>query len=289
MKELCVVHLVHAQNGTEPLRYFLESYRQNPGGIDHDLLVVFKGFISAGAKAEHLKSLTSFRYVTLDVPDIGYDITAYFAVAGRYASEYRYFCFLNSFSVIQGREWLTKLYNHISRPGIGLAGATGSWQSHRGFRNVWLAPMDGFIQYYNLYKDKPIWKRLIFGVAAGCQYGHFLWDINPFPNCHLRTNAFIISSELMKRVKCPDMKSKLDAYRFESGKNGLTQQILKMGKTILIVGKDGSAYEMQQWNESRIFWQTNQENLLIADNQTRDYQYSDFERRKYLSCMAWGK
>ena len=52
MKELCLVHLARACNGIEPFRRFLDSYRDNPGGIDHDLLVVFKGF----ERQEEIKS-----------------------------------------------------------------------------------------------------------------------------------------------------------------------------------------------------------------------------------------
>lgn len=289
MKELCVVHLVRALNGIEPFERFLESYRQNPGGIDHDLLIIFKGFNFDNEKAEHLKLLAPFRYSTIDVADVGFDITAYFTAAREYASEYRYFCFLNSFSVILDSEWLSKIYKQISQPGIGLVGATGSWQSLRGSGIFWLtmAMVGAAIRDYRLPSNKPVWKRLTLSATAGWQHGLFLRNFNQFPNYHLRTNTFMISSELMMKIKFQEIQNKTDAYGFESGINGLTQQVLEMGKAILVVGKDGIGYEMERWNKSKTFWQSEQENLLVADNQTNDYQYGTMERRKNLSNGAW--
>lgn len=289
-KEICVVHLVRAQNGIEPFKRFLDSYRANPTGIEHNLLVVFKGFARLQDTAAYRELLTSFGHATLDVSDEGFDITAYFAAARQYASQYRYFCFLNSFSVIQDREWLSKLYDQISQPGIGMVGATGSWHSHRGSGLPWLLVGMGVaaIRHYHLHRDKSIWKRLVLSATASCQHVPFILDIDPFPNYHLRTNAFMISSELINKIEIPAIKSKKDAYRFESGKNGLTQQILKLGKKILVVGKNGKGYEMLQWNKSRTFWQAEQENLLVSDNQTRDYQQGNVKRRKRLSSAAWG-
>ncbi|MBI5627065.1 MAG: hypothetical protein HY935_07720 [Nitrosomonadales bacterium] len=289
MKELCVVHLVRELNGIEPFERFLKSYRQNPGGIDHDLLIIFKGFNSDSEKAEHLKLLAPFRHSTLDVADVGFDITAYFTAAREFASEYRYFCFLNSFSVILDNEWLRKLYEQISRPGIGLAGATGSWQSLRGSGIFWLmmAMVGAAILDYRLLSNQPVWRRLTLSTTAGWQHGSFLRNFNQFPNYHVRTNAFMISSELMKKIKFQEIITKTDAYKFESGISGLTQQVLEMGKTILVVGKDGIGYEMERWNKSMTFWQSEQENLLVADNQTCDYQYGTMERRQNLSNGAW--
>jgi hypothetical protein len=34
--EVCVVHLVRACNGIEPLKRFLTSYTQHPAGMKHD-------------------------------------------------------------------------------------------------------------------------------------------------------------------------------------------------------------------------------------------------------------
>ena len=291
MKELCVVHLVRAQNGIEPFRRFLESYLANPGGIEHDLLIVFKGFAQPQDTAEYLELLAPIRHTTFQVSDEGFDITAYFSVAKRYSEQYRYFCFLNSFSVILDCGWLKMLYANICKQGVGLVGATGSWGSRNPYQNIFELP-----PVISLKKKRPFYKELLLPlVIFALRLVQSIRDIpiriyfDPFPSYHIRTNAFMISGELMKTLKCPTMKSKMDAYRFESGRKSLTKQILGMGKRVVVVGKDGGGYEMEEWRESKTFWRDEQENLLVADNQTRDYQEGNQERRRHLSSFAWGE
>ena len=56
----------------------------------------------------------------------------------------------------------------------------------------------------------------------------------------------------------------------------------------VVVGADGEAYEKQRWHESNTFWQAQQENLVVEDNQSRDYRDGDGGRRLFLSLLAWG-
>jgi len=303
MKEICVVHLVRAYNGIEPFRRFLESYQQNSDTIEHDLLIVFKGFGQPQDTAEYRELLSPFPYATLDVSDEGFDITAYFAAVNRYSEYYRYFCFLNSYSVILDKNWLRKLHENISKPGVGLAGATGSWNSNCTNAYAWIRNNGTKIQNFlrkkermntntgtgkHLYTASPNWKNIIPTLKRAWLLIASIIYFDSYPNYHIRSNAFIISGKVMKTLKCPPMKTKLDAYRFESGKNGLTRQILNMAKRVIVVGKDGMSYEKEQWYESRTFWQSEQENLLVADNQTRDYQEGSPERRNYLFSITWG-
>ena len=297
MKELCVVHLVRAQNGIEPFKRFLESYRTNPGGIEHDLLIVFKGFTRSQDTAEFRELLASFRHATFDVSDKGFDIKAYFAVAKRFSKQYRYFCFLNSYSLILDRDWLKKLYDNICKPNVGLVGATGSWESHGPQTISWWEVLDVAQQHYRVHIQKPFRHRVILAGIAARNYCRAVdtWNFrllpvyfDPFPNYHLRTNAFIISSRIMRGLKCPSIRNKLDAYCFESGKNGLTKQILRKGMKVLVVGRDGLGYEKEAWCVSKTFRQSEQENLLVGDNQTLDYQLCSPERREYLSNITWG-
>ena len=60
-----------------------------------------------------------------------------------------------------------------------------------------------------------------------------------------------------------------------------------MGMRVVIVGRDGKAYEKEEWNRSGIFWQGEQENLLVADKQTLRYQFGDERERRYLRHFAW--
>ena len=287
-REIGVIHLVRAQNGIEPLRHFLESYRQNPGGIEHDLIVVMKGFNEEYGKTEYMELLKDFKHITFEVSDRGYDITAYFAAFRHYAKQYHYFFFLNSFSVLQDKNWLQHSHEYISQPNVGLVGATGSWQSHRpGGKSLFGSLIMVGILHYQLYLEKVYWKRMLLGIIGAWHHIPLLLNCKPYPNFHIRTNAFMISSNLMQQINCRNINSKSDALEFESGRNGLTMQVLMLKKKVLVVGKDGKGYEMQFWNESKTFWQSEQENLLVADNQTYKYQFGSLDTRRYLSCMAW--
>lgn len=306
MKELCVVHLIRASNGFEPFNIFLESYQKNPGGIEHDLVIIFKGFQEINEIEKYRSALAPFQHKVLIISDRGYDIGSYFFAFRIYSEQYRYFCFLNSFSIIQDKEWLKKLYQHISKPGVGLVGATGSWNSANLNARNWFANV-----FKNEIRDKVHTKNwehkelqpqsdkfhhiVLAFLKASLNFFRRLYDksfrlihFGYFPNYHIRTNAYMISSDILKTIKCPLMRTKYNTHRFESGKNGLTMQILKMELRVLVVGKDGLGYEKETWNKSKTFWIADQENLLVTDNQTRKYQDGTEERRNYLSHLAWG-
>ena len=70
----------------------------------------------------------------------------------------------------------------------------------------------------------------------------------------------------------------------------MTRQLLKKGLEPLVVGRDGRAYGMGEWYESRTFRSGDQSNLLISDNHTRYYAGADPEERR-CRCRArrWGE
>lgn len=306
MKEICVAHLVRAHNGIETFKKFLESYQINSGGIEHDLLIIFKGFDNIEDIVEYKKILTPFAYTSLNVVDYGYDITAYFTVIKCFSEHYNYFCFLNSHSIILDKNWLKKLYENICKKDVGLVGATGCWNSNNTNAHSWFRNLVTEIRYK---KDISSWKNIknlppkenstykvvayvkaaVYLIRRIWQQIYFIIHFDSFPNYHIRTNTFMISGEIMNSLNCPKIKTKIDAYKFEGGKKSLTKEIIKMGKTALIVGKDGIGYDKEVWHKSKIFWSYEQENLLVSDNQTIDYQNGTIERRNFLSSIAWGK
>ena len=97
----------------------------------------------------------------------------------------------------------------------------------------------------------------------------------------------MISKKLMGKIRHGNIRTKMAAWRFESGKNSMTKQVLEMGMRVVIVGRDGKAYEKEEWNRSGIFWQGEQENLLVADKQTIRYQFGNERERRYLRHFAW--
>ena len=284
--QICVVHLARAANGIAPLRAFLESYRQHAAGIEHDLLVLLKGF-SDPLPAEYERLLQGVAHRRHFIPDRGFDIDAYFNAVKTH--EAKCYCFLNSFSVILSDGWLAKLHGALQTYDAGMVGATGSWQSVlSNFSDSIPVPGSFQAQY-------PGWKRLLLRWAPFVRrispsFRRWLHRgvFDPFPNRHLRTNAFLTPREVALRVRVWPMRKKFDAYVFESGSQGLTRQVLAMGRPVLVVGRDGKAYAMNDWHLSNTYWRGNQENLLVADKQTRKYDASDTDVRALYSAFAWG-
>jgi hypothetical protein len=112
---------------------------------------------------------------------------------------------------------------------------------------------------------------------------------DPFPNYHIRSNAFMLTRANILRIWPGFFPTKRVAYLFENGKRSMTRRILRMQLQALVVGKDGVTYQPQQWPLSHTFRHGLQENLLVADNQTRQFLQADIAQRKYLSSLAWGE
>ena len=286
MKRIAVAHLVRKRNGTEPLRRFLYSYRKWDPGIEHDLIFIFKGFRNNLETEPYRELFDSIPHKVLDVPDKGYDITSYWLAAE--LLDHEYFCFLNSFSTILQEAWLEKLFRVVSRNGVGLAGATGSYQSLRP------APFSYYLSVSRQIKHRGPIKDILMSLP----FSHYLNllrrklligpGFHEFPNYHIRTNGFILSRDIMRHAVQKMVLTKMDAYRFESGRRSVTRQVIETGLDAVVVGADGQAYNKEEWYLSDTFWQTQQQNLLVADNQTRHYDKGSSELRKVLASLAWG-
>jgi hypothetical protein len=161
-----------------------------------------------------------------------------------------YICAFNTASEIVAPYWLKKLYINLGLRNVGLVGATSSYES---------------LKSYN-----PTFPR--------------------FPNIHIRSSAFMINRKLfLSLVGHLKITEKHDAYNFESGRNSLTQKVLASGKQILLVGKNGRGYEPELWPLSNTFRMGKQENLLVTDNQTRDYMDAPWTTKKQFTDITWGK
>lgn len=275
MPEICVVHLVWAPLGTAQFAEFVNSYRAHDAGLAHDLLIVFKEIGHAVELAAYERLLEGINYKTLFLGGEGFDILPYF-VAAR-AFDYRYFCFLNSYSVILTEGWLRLLVTHLGR-GAGVVSATGSWESY----------------YTNLSRSRPPFslKHLRTSVNNYLAWREQLKEaqenFDPFPNRHVRTNCFAIARDLMLKLAFRGEAVKMDSLKFESGREGLTRQVAALGLTALVVGRDGAAYAPEEWRASRTFRSGGQTNLLVADNRTRQYAEADAQTKIFLEQCAWG-
>jgi hypothetical protein len=251
-----LVHLVWAPLGPEPFARFLDSYRDLAAGTDHRLTLVFKQFGDGVDRApwERLAATVDHRSVEMPAPAL--DLDAYRRVA--HDSDARRLCFLNSEAVVLAAGWLAALDAALDQPGVGAVGATGSWESTYSSAPIWLKPL----------------RRRRFG---------------PFPNPHLRTNAFMLTRELMLDLDWPEVGlDKVAALALENGRDGISAQIAARGLQTVVVGRDGRSYEPPRWPASGTFRSGAQDNLLVGDNRTAQYRDADPALRRRLAQMAWG-
>jgi hypothetical protein len=253
-----------------PFRRFLESYIRYPAGVQHELVLLFKGFGSEREAAPYMQLVDGLAVEAMFVDDEGFDLTAYGTAAERLERDS--YCFLNSFSVILARDWLAPLTRWAGQPGVGMVGPTGTFESHlqgaaRGGEST----------------QSLLWLRR--RVAVRKLRAHF----PPFPNPHLRSNAFIADRELLLELGLERAVDKDAAHSLESGWRSITRQVLAMGLSVLVIGRDGNAYEPREWPASCTFRSGEQENLLIGDNRTEEYRLAAPAVRSTLSELAWGR
>jgi hypothetical protein len=271
--DIAVVHLVRAGNDLDALSRFISSYEQFSAGSSHHLIFLLKGFASE-LPSPLGKLLDRVPHGKINCPDRGFDLGSYFFTAERITESL--VMFTNSFSVLQGDRWLAKLLDAYNRPRVGAVGATGSWESLSG-------------HYLNRRIDSVRSQyRGMLAKGRALAVGLPLLALFPsFPNVHLRTNGFLLAREDFLEVRPWMIRTKLDAWLFESGRNSMTRQILRRGLEVLVVGRDGSVYRPDEWGQSMTFWQQRQENLLIQDNRTAAYERGNEEFRAKRSASAW--
>lgn len=324
LKRVGLVYLVWGPLGLQPLRTFLSAYQRYAPGTPHELIVAFNGVAredAAGAAADSragatraalLRELQGVEHRLLELERPVLDLAAYFQLAR--LLEHEQLCFLNSHSEPLLDDWLACLALPAGEPGVGVVGATGSWASQSSHVRYILG-LGG--PYAKVYGDRGRAKQLFaaWTPAAGdadadaddADAPHES-DARPersrrrplkaalliarqpsFPAPHLRSNAFLLDRQLMLRLEAGPLLDKDATYLLESGRRSLTRQIQRMGLQTLVAGRDGATFGPREWALSHTFWQGAQENLLVADNQTRAYEHGDSELRHAFSGHAWGE
>jgi hypothetical protein len=228
-------------------RRFARSYAAHPAGIEHKAYVIYKDFADAADLTEARRALRPVPHAELHPVGTRMDIDSYLAVTPRVSEQI--VCFLNSHSEILGDRWLLKLWANLCLPGVGMVGATGSFEGPREANDAF-----------------PV-----------------------FPNVHLRTTGFMIRrDDFATMLAGVTIADKQDTYRLESGIGGLTNRVLHAGLEIAVVGRDGRGYGPRWWPVSDTFRQATQRNLLIGDNHTRHYEAAPYQEKITLAHLAWG-
>lgn len=298
MRDIGIIYLCRFAEGEEPVRSFLASYRAHEAGVDHDLHVVFKGFPDR-ASLDRFRALFDGLVINvIELDDSGFDLGAYVRAARAVTN--RRVIFLNTFSRILADNWLRYFDNAMNEPGVGVAGATGSWQSNaasyerilkRLIQRLWGwsekdKPNAGTVAQLPLsiaLQPRPAFRYLF----APFYYLYLIYQYGRHPNPHLRTNAIMVDRAQFLSLRLPDFRTKNDAYRVESGRLSLTRQYMAKGFKPVVIDRNGVSHAIEQWYASSTFWSGGQANLLIGDKRTRAYDAGTPEMRTYLEHSAW--
>jgi hypothetical protein len=302
-----VVHLVRRGSPLAGLDRFLASYRRHDAGAEHRLVLLLKGFETGAERGVVLDRLDGLAAECIDVTDEGFDLSAYRVAADRLDAEVA--CFLNSNSELLADGWLANLVSAL-QPGVGAAGATGSWNSARSnaaFQLYLPSPYGAVFpdRVWHRHQSRLLNDEIATSAGASGLAGAFsrpplryartalavtqaLTLFLPFPAVHLRTNAFAIRLDTWRELRFHSIRSKVRAWQLESGRGSISEQLRARGLETLVVDRAGRTYRPKEWADSLTLWQADQENLLVADNQTEHYRLGDIERRTLLAKVAWG-
>jgi len=252
MASLCLVHLLWGPFGPEAAARFGAAYRAVDPGVEHRFVTVYNGFRDGVDAARDALGVPADQEVHID--GRVQDLVAYRRALDAVPCER--VAFVNSWAEPLVDGWLARLVAALDAPGVGIAGCTGSWESPA--------------------KEAPPHLKL-----------HRRRLFPPFPNPHIRTNAWAIGAELARSLDWDVGRRKVTAEALESGKRGLTRQVQARGLRPVVVSRRGLV-EVDDWPEARVYRSGDQEELLVRDNRTRQYDDADPRRRAALARMAWG-
>lgn len=268
MPDVALFYLARTAEGPEPICRFLRSLREFAFGIPYRFIIINKGD-NDSIVGDALKQNGPIENPdVVKVPDIGLDVDTYWRIGRKYQADYS--VFLNTFSEPLVRNWGALMMSHAAAN--HLLGATGNWESFAG-RTLCLKQQGA--------TNLGLLRRLVAHNLSG------LWWPR-FPNPAIRTNAFVVPRTLLNSAK-PASGTKRSAYRFESGRGGLSHRFRMQGGRLLVIGRDGRAYAETEWPKSKTFRSRDQENLLVSDNRTREYANASPERRLELVTISWGR
>ena len=124
---IAVIYLARQAEGIAPLQKFVDSYVRNPAGIEHQLVVVYKGFDRVNELNAAKSVFVSLPHFGFEISDEGFDVNAYLEAARSLDQDY--VCCINTFTEIACAGWLLMLYQYAASPRVGIAGAMGSYES----------------------------------------------------------------------------------------------------------------------------------------------------------------
>jgi hypothetical protein len=259
--DLALLHLVRHGNDPALFAAFRDAYRRHDAGIAHRLVILLKGFpqahgFDAGLPAE-----------LLVLPDDGQDLLAYRRAAA--SLDAGVICCTNSYARPDAAAWLAHLARALEAHGVGIAGASGSWESARDATRQALA--------------QRAWHQRLPRQA--------LVDLcfPAFPNPAIRTNAFIIRPQDYLRLVPGWIGGKFLHAAVESGRLSLTRRLLRAGRRAVVVDRHGAIFDVPEWPRSATWRAGGQAGLMVRDNRSDGWDRAAPAERARLSRLAWGQ
>lgn len=288
MNGVAVVYLSRGvDGGVDAARRFLRACADLPAGVAHRLVAAVKGYADAGARAEVEDLVRAHGGETLALPDDGFDLGAYFRAAATVDAEW--ICLLNTHSEPLVPDWLRMLRDAAAAPGVGAAGATGSF----GAMAPTLALYPPMLRRMRRDMPLPLFAlRAFASVAVFYPVKRLIWRGWPsFPNPNLRTNAVVMRTAHLREFGAAKgiPRSKAECWAIESGRDSLTRWLERKGLASVVVDRHGRAHAPAGWEPSGTFRTPGQPNLIIADNQTRRYADAGLDERQVMEISAWGR
>lgn len=267
-KKPIVVYLAYEPLGINYLKKFLKNYKRFKSGYKHELLICFKKFtnlknINKWSKIIHFKYT---KFIDKESKN-DFDIGSYFRVAKKYYD--RKILFLGTYTVPLVDNWLFFFIKNYEKK--TLIGASGSYES---------IPSN-FFQFY--FQQHTKFQQLRWGLK------HML-KIKLFPNPHIKTTCFFISAKDLLSLKIDKKKltKKIECNYFESGRNGMSQQLASRGFNLLVINSDNKKFLVNEWPKSETYCCGNQKKLIFGDHRTNKYILGNEETKKKLRKIVWG-
>ncbi len=177
-KNISVIYLARCADGIDTFTRFVISYKKYYAGIEHDLVVIYKGFESEDCLNRAKLIFSSIKHSVIMQEDIGFDIGSYIDSSKVIESEY--LCFMNTHSEISANNWLKLMIKAATQSDVGITGAMGSYESlNQSWKLIqkfyWLFYMreypcpENIYKYYNKFLDYLPQRNLKILIKSGFQ------------------------------------------------------------------------------------------------------------------------
>ena len=268
MTNVLVAYLISVYDDRQNLVNFIKHYKKYKSGCSHDLLICFKNF-NSDDDIFNIKELNDVKVIKfIDNNDFNdYDWGSYLRIAKEYNEKKILFMNCHSYPLINN--WLNIFVQYYKEN--TLIGSSGSYESQVN------------ISFSKLLNINYI-KSIIFAVS------NFV-DFPLFPNPHIRSNCFMISSKNFQSLKLTKKYKykKKATWINESGRYGMSNQLKKKKINLFVVNSDGKLFDYFDWKNSETYATGKQSKLIISDKYSRIYNETNDEKKKLIRKNVWGE